>query len=108
MRFTEILDIDVNSKKVISVVGGGGKTSLIFRLTEELVSLGKTVIVTTTTHMAFEPERSFAKDGEIKKVRENLKKSGYTVAACMEKQKEKNRELFTGKIRDFRKDVLGS
>lgn len=107
MRFTEILDIDVNSKKVISVVGGGGKTSLIFRLTEELVSLGKTVIVTTTTHMAFDPERPFAKDGEIEKVRENLKKFGYTVAACMEKQEEKNRELFTGKIQGLPKRRLG-
>jgi len=36
MRLTELLDIDVNSKKIISVVGGGGKTSLIFRLAEEL------------------------------------------------------------------------
>ena len=47
MRLTELLDIDVNSKKIISVVGGGGKTSLIFRLAEELAEQGKKVIVTT-------------------------------------------------------------
>ena len=41
MRLTELLDIDVNSKKIISVVGGGGKTSLIFRLAEELAEQGK-------------------------------------------------------------------
>ena len=40
MRLTELLDIDVNSKKIISVVGGGGKTSLIFRLAEELAEQG--------------------------------------------------------------------
>ena len=90
MRLTELLDIDVNSKKIISVVGGGGKTSLIFRLAEELAEQGKKVIVTTTTHMAFEPERPFARDGELNKVRETLRKYGYTVAACMEKREEKN------------------
>lgn len=90
MRLTEVLDIDVNSKKIISVVGGGGKTSLIFRLAEELAEQGKKVIVTTTTHMAFEPERPFARDGELNKVRENLRKYGYTVAACMENREEKS------------------
>lgn len=90
MRLTELLDIDVNSKKIISVVGGGGKTSLIFRLAEELAEQGKKVIVTTTTHIAFEPERPFARDGELNKVRENLRKYGYTVAACMGKREEKS------------------
>ncbi|MDO4448752.1 MAG: selenium cofactor biosynthesis protein YqeC [Lachnospiraceae bacterium] len=90
MRLTELLDIDVNSKKIISVVGGGGKTSLIFRLAEELAEQGKKVIVTTTTHMAFEPERPFARAGELNKVRENLRKYGYTVAACMENREEKS------------------
>ena len=32
-------------KQSIAVVGGGGKTSLIFRLCEEMVSTGKKVIV---------------------------------------------------------------
>lgn len=97
MRLTELLDIDVNSKKIISVVGGGGKTSLIFRLAEELAEQGKKVIVTTTTHIAFEPERPFARDGELNKVRENLRKYGYTVAACMgkrEKKVGKSRKIF--------------
>lgn len=81
----KLLNINPEKIKAISVVGGGGKTSLIFRLTEELVSLGKKVIVTTTTHMAYEPERPFAENGEIRKIRENFKKYGYTVTACMEK-----------------------
>ena len=90
MFIIELPFIDVNSKKIISVVGGGGKTSLIFRLAEELAEQGKKVIVTTTTHIAFEPERPFARDGELNKVRENLRKYGYTVAACMEKREEKS------------------
>lgn len=34
---------------VISIVGGGGKTSTMFKLAEELKSAGKKVLVTTTT-----------------------------------------------------------
>ena len=36
---------------MIAVVGGGGKTSLLFRLAEECREAGKTVALTTTTHM---------------------------------------------------------
>jgi probable selenium-dependent hydroxylase accessory protein YqeC len=47
----EALKIDINKKKIISFVGGGGKTSLIYELGHELSKLGKKVIITTTTHM---------------------------------------------------------
>jgi len=41
---------------VISVTGAGGKTSLISAWAHELADSGKSVIITTTTHM-FRPER---------------------------------------------------
>lgn len=47
----EALKIDTNKKRIISFVGGGGKTSLIYELGCELSRLGKKVIITTTTHM---------------------------------------------------------
>lgn len=50
------LGLDINKKEVIAFVGAGGKTTSMFRLAEELVSYGKKVIVTTTTHM-FLPEK---------------------------------------------------
>lgn len=53
----EALKIDINKKNIISFVGGGGKTSLIYELGNELSKLGKRVIITTTTHM-FMPERN--------------------------------------------------
>lgn len=56
---TEALQLSVPEHAVISFVGAGGKTSLIFAWAEELVAQGKKVIVTTTTHM-YHPE--FAKD----------------------------------------------
>lgn len=47
-------------RHVVSVTGAGGKTSLIWRLTAELVQRGRRVIVTTTTHMAREEGRVWA------------------------------------------------
>ena len=61
----EVLAVNTEKISTIAVVGGGGKTSLIFRLMESFVSIGKKVIVTTTTHMAYEPERPFVEDGDI-------------------------------------------
>ncbi len=40
--------LDTDRYPVIAV-GGGGKTSLIYRLSEELHDLGKKVIISTTT-----------------------------------------------------------
>ncbi len=41
--------LDLGNKGVISLVGAGGKTSLMFRLAHELAALGQTVLTTTTT-----------------------------------------------------------
>lgn len=44
---------------VIAIVGAGGKTSRIKNLTREYVQQGKSVLVTTTTHMGLEPGMVF-------------------------------------------------
>lgn len=41
---------------VVSVVGAGGKTTLVYRLAAEARAAGLTVLVTTTTHMGTLPE----------------------------------------------------
>ena len=76
----EVLAVNTEKISTIAVVGGGGKTSLIFRLMESFVSIGKKVIVTTTTHMAYEPERPFVEDGDIDGVRKNLQRYHYTLS----------------------------
>ena len=50
MKKTLLEALAINAEKIstIAVVGGGGKTSLIFRLMESFVSIGKKVIVTTS------------------------------------------------------------
>ena len=47
MKIVEALDIE--NHKVISLVGAGGKTTLMFALARELASLERCVITTTTT-----------------------------------------------------------
>jgi len=46
------LALGLSSSENIALVGGGGKTSLMFCLARELANGGKTVISTTTTHIA--------------------------------------------------------
>jgi len=53
MTLYEAFNIDLNVSELISVVGAGGKTSTMFRLARELKALGKNVLVTTTTNIAF-------------------------------------------------------
>ena len=51
----KITDCILPEKGVVSFVGGGGKTSLLFRFADELSGMGYRVIVSTSTHM-FKPE----------------------------------------------------
>ncbi len=44
-------NLDLTQRMVIAFVGAGGKTTSIYQLANELASLGKRVIITTTTHM---------------------------------------------------------
>jgi probable selenium-dependent hydroxylase accessory protein YqeC len=42
---------DLRPSEIVSLVGGGGKTTLMFQLAGELLKSGKTVITTTTTRI---------------------------------------------------------
>ena len=66
--FLDLLKLDIEKYPVIAVVGGGGKTSLIYRLNEELQALGKKVIISTTTHMAYDPMLPLVKSTCIERV----------------------------------------
>lgn len=51
LRLQHLLRIDPIENRVLAFVGGGGKTTLIYELAKEFESVGKRVLVTTTTHM---------------------------------------------------------
>jgi molybdenum cofactor cytidylyltransferase len=46
--------LSINPKDVVALVGGGGKTSAMFRLGDELAALGWRVAITTSTHIGAE------------------------------------------------------
>lgn len=48
---SEALQVSLAPHAVVSFVGAGGKTSLIFAWARELAAEGRKVVVTTTTHM---------------------------------------------------------
>ena len=49
MNIIDMLDIKLDKRELITLVGAGGKTTTMFALAEELRLFGKKVLVTTTT-----------------------------------------------------------
>ena len=72
---------------IISVVGSGGKTTLIKELAAQFRSEGKTVLVTTTTHMLTEDDTLLTDNDE--RIIAALKESGYAMAGIPEGEKIK-------------------
>lgn len=57
MKALEAFDINLREKELVCLIGGGGKTTTMFKLAKELKSQGKKVLVTTTTAI-YKPEKS--------------------------------------------------
>ena len=74
---------------VVSIVGSGGKTSLMFRLAQELVQANATVLTTTTTKI-FKPDKtqspqvivSSDPDEIVQRCQEHLKRHPHVTAAA--------------------------
>lgn len=72
------LNINLQKKNVISFVGAGGKTTLIYNLGEELKKFDKKVIITTTTNM-FISKKYFTSSNNLDEIAEKLKKDSIVV-----------------------------
>lgn len=69
-------DLGLTGKSVVSVVGAGGKSTLIEALADEYVLLGSDVIITTTTHIR-KPRGKIARNAsELKDILMNKSKAG--------------------------------
>ena len=79
---------------IIALVGSGGKTTLLKKMAADYRQQGKSVFVTTTTHMFAEPDTLLTDDaGEILG---RLQETGYVMAGIPEGEKIKalSRETF--------------
>ena len=97
--------MNINKKsKIISVVGSGGKTTLVYKLANSYALQGKKVLITTTTHMTNdgfyydideairkENNKSKNKSGIICKVGSNL---GDKVGTLSKEELDKARRVF--------------
>ena len=79
---------------IISVVGSGGKTTLIKNLAKQYRGEGKTVLVTTSTHMFIEEDTLLTDDAAV--IIRALQENGYAMAGIPAgiKFKSLSRETF--------------
>lgn len=70
----EALRLSEERHRAIALVGGGGKTSTMFRLADELADMGKTVVVTTTTHIFRPSDREVMETDRAEAVERRLAK----------------------------------
>lgn len=56
MDMIKALNIDINKRHLISIVGAGGKTTLLYNLSEELKQFNKKILISTTTHIYIPPK----------------------------------------------------
>ena len=66
-------------------VGAGGKTTLIHQQADQYRAEGKTVFVTTSTHMFIEPDTLLSDDPE--EIIRQLRRTGYAMAGIPEGEK---------------------
>lgn len=55
MELWKALSLDMDCHRMVALVGGGGKTTSLYALAHEARQTGKTVIITTSTHMMPHP-----------------------------------------------------
>ena len=72
---------------IIAVAGAGGKTSLIREMSDRYISQGKSVFVTTSTHMFIEEHTLCTDDAQL--IIAQLKDKGFSMAGIAEGQKIK-------------------
>ena len=95
MSLSEALSVNTS---VISVVGAGGKTTLLHRLEDECVRKKQHVIITTTTKIMHENKPYFLEDTSIGKIKDTLGKFGRVWIG--------SRDLISGKTAPPAKDLL--
>ena len=89
---------------IIAVVGSGGKTTLIKKLAARYRKEGKTVLVTTTTHMFIEEDTLLTDDADA--ILGILQETGYAMAGVPDGEKIKGLSQETFEAVCARADVV--
>lgn len=106
MTNTLINKLHLNRQGIISLIGAGGKTSLMFRLAQELTHSGKTVLTTTTTKIFMpSPDQSPVTIIESA-VGELVKKSKSYLNRYPHFSAGSRHDPITGKLNGFSPDII--
>lgn len=82
---SEAMELDRLINPVVSLVGAGGKTTIMMQLALEQKALSKDVFVTTSTHM-YEPVRYASVDEDEETIIERLKNEHLVIAGVSAKE----------------------
>lgn len=83
MRLWEQLNLNMDRHRVITLVGGGGKTSLMYALARQARDLGRTVIVTTSTHIMPHPGIYLTDDSDPAQLAAHVREHGIVTLGTM-------------------------
>lgn len=83
MKIEDLINICITEKRIVCLVGGGGKTTLMYRIAKEAAKAGKKVIAATTTHI-MKPSEHYA--STIKEVEALWDDSQYAVIGRVDKR----------------------
>ena len=86
MRLWDKLGLDMDRHRVIALVGGGGKTTPMYALAREAREAGKTVVVTTTTHILPHPGLFLTDEGDPAALRDLLDKYGILTVGTLDRK----------------------
>lgn len=87
--------------QIISIIGAGGKTTLIKRMKNQYLGEGKSVLVTTTTHMLREEDTDVS--GDIESVLQKIHRDGYCMAGLTD---ETNPQKICALPTDMLSDII--
>ncbi|MEN8212016.1 MAG: selenium cofactor biosynthesis protein YqeC [Thermodesulfobacteriota bacterium] len=98
--------LQLNKKGVISLIGAGGKTSLMFLLAKKLSQSKKRVLTTTTTKI-FMPEPDFSPDTIIEDdVNELIKKARCNTKHYHHFSAGRKHDTISGKLKGFEPEII--
>lgn len=109
MKLFKELDISIKKPELISITGGGGKTTSMFRLGRELKKFGKKVLITTTTGIFTPQEGTYEKLILLEEDENDLNDLpiGITIIGSkIDKKKKKLMGIDVGIIDEFFKNNL--
>lgn len=78
--------LDMDAHRAVTLVGGGGKTSIMYALAQEARTAGRTVIVTTSTHILPHPRLLLTGNPDPEHLRACLKEHGILMLGVRSKE----------------------